>query len=241
MDWLHVELGCALPPRASIASLVREAVERDPCLWYCMREGIVNLSAAARRISSRIEEEWGLKPSLAAVKMALSRLARSRGGGGLGRIARVLAGSTLVIQDRVAVVTTGREALPRLLSEARLWEARFLQVTQSLRAASIVVSEEDLDRILEATGGGEVLRGQAALIMISPPEIVSTPGVVALITSYLDFHGINITQIISCSTDTIIVLDSGRATEAFKALHTLIQSMSGLAGAGGEGEAPEGQ
>ncbi len=176
---------------------------------------------------------------MAAVKMALSRLARSKSHlKVLDAVARVISGSTIVIQDRVAVATIPKEGLPRLFEEGqRLWRARFLQVTQSLRVATIVLSEEDLDALLKLYPDAEVVRGQAAIVLISPEEIMATPGVVALITSYLAFHGINITQIISCSVDTIIVLDSKQVSQAFTALHRLIASMSGLSGAeGGEGK-----
>lgn len=223
----------------SVASLVRRIVERDPCAWYCLREGIANLSAMARVIASRIREETGSEPSIAAVKMALSRLARSKTRlKMLDAVARVISRSTIVIQDRVAVATIPKEELPRLFEEGRrLWRARFLQVTQSLRVATIVLSEEDLDTLLNLYPDADVVRGQAAIVLISPEEIMATPGVVALITSYLAFHGINITQIISCSVDTIIVLDSKQVSQAFTALHRLITSMSRLSGAeGGEGE-----
>jgi predicted amino acid-binding ACT domain protein len=221
----------------SVASLVRRIVERDPCAWYCLYEGVVNLSALARVIAARIREETGLEPSLAAVKMALSRLARSRASSRtLRRVASVIGRSTIVIQDRVAVATIPREGLPRLFEEAQgLWRARFFQVTQSLRVATVVISEEDLPRLLRLYPEAEVTRGQAAIVLISPEDIIGTPGVVATITSYLSFHGINITQIISCSVDTIIVLDSVIVSKAFTALHQLINSMSELAG-GIEGE-----
>ncbi|MEB3851955.1 MAG: ACT domain-containing protein [Desulfurococcales archaeon] len=223
----------------SVASLVRRIVERDPCAWYCLGEGIANLSAMARVIAARIRDETGVEPSIAAVKMALSRLSRARSKGRmLEDIARVIGGSTIVIQDRVAVATIPREELPRLLEEAGdLLRARFFQVTQSLRVATIVLSEEDLPRLRSVYPDADVIEGQAAIVLISPEEIVETPGVVALITNYLAYHGINITQIISCSLDTIIVLDSRDVSRAFTALHQLISSMAGLAGvAGREGQ-----
>ena len=221
--------------RESTAALVRRIVERDPCLWYCLSEGVANLAALSRLIASRIEEITGIRPSIAAVKMALSRLSKPlKAPGRLRSIASILAASRLVLQDRVAVVTTTRDAVRRLFAgDARVSEARFLQVTESVSNATVVVSEEDLEGVLDIIGEASgVLRGQAALIMISPPEIVETPGVIAFVTGYLNYHGVNITQIISCSTDTIIVLDTEEAPEAFRALHSLIGSMRSLAGEG---------
>jgi aspartokinase len=57
-----------------------------------------------------------------------------------------------------------------------------------------------------------------ALILISPPRVEETPGFVALITSLLASREINIVEFISCSTNTVIVLDGRDALNAFSLL-----------------------
>jgi hypothetical protein len=57
-----------------------------------------------------------------------------------------------------------------------------------------------------------------ALILLSPPMVEDTPGFVAFITQLLASRNINIVEFISCSTNTIIILDSGQALQAFSLL-----------------------
>ena len=57
-----------------------------------------------------------------------------------------------------------------------------------------------------------------ALILLSPPVVEETPGFVAFITQLLASHNINIVEFISCSTNTIIILDGGQALHAFSLL-----------------------
>ncbi len=64
----------------------------------------------------------------------------------------------------------------------------------------------------------QVTSNLVALILISPPRVESTPGFVAFITSLLSSREINIVEFISCSTNTVIVLDQGDALNAFSLL-----------------------
>jgi hypothetical protein len=57
-----------------------------------------------------------------------------------------------------------------------------------------------------------------ALLLISPPQVEATPGFVAFLTSLLASREINIIEFLSCSTNTVIVLDQGDALNAFSLL-----------------------
>jgi hypothetical protein len=211
---------------SGIASLVRERVERDPCLIDCLARGIVNLSELARQLASELEEALVVEASVPAIKMALHRLSKRLRGGVKEQIETVLSRSTLIIHDSVAVATFPGELMPRALSVAAeiADRARFIQVTQGFKNATIVVSSEDLDYIIERVGKPlEVIGDQAAVIIVSPQEIITTPGVIAYLSTYLSVNGINITQIISCYIDTIIILDSKQATKAYNLLYNIIR------------------
>ncbi len=213
----------------SVASIVRDYVSRDACLMECLGRGIVNYSEAARRIAYELQREHGIRVSVSAVKMALIRLSRRLAAKGLQEVERVVACSRLALQDDVVVVTVNREELGNVLGVVSrlLASSRFIQVTQSLRTATIVVAREDyplIQRVLRSQPL-EVVEGQTVIIIVSPREIVSTPGVVAYITGFLSRHGVNITQIISCHVDTMIVLDSSDAARAYKLLYEAIERL----------------
>jgi len=58
--------------------------------------------------------------------------------------------------------------------------------------------------------------------MINPPRIMTTLGIVAYITSLLAFNGINIAQVISRYTNTVLVLNEKDSYKAFYILRELI-------------------
>jgi len=209
---------------SGLAELVRREVERDPTLVECLARGLASVSAVARVVAARIAERLGEEPSLPAVKMAVSRLARNLATAP-GRVEELLAESTLALQDNIAIVTVPRHAAPGLVRAALdlAPSSRFVQVVQGARSATVMVAEEDLERVLEAAGGGaEVLRGQTAVIVLSPPEIVETPGFVARLTGFLAVNGVNITQIVSVWRETIIVVDSGDAARVYTLLKSVV-------------------
>jgi aspartokinase len=106
--------------------------------------------------------------------------------------------------------------------------ARFFQILQGVNTFTFIVSRENLEELLRSIGREdvvEILEDQAAVILVSPRDIVETPGVVALIASTLYENDINITQIVSCYNDTIVLVDAMKAWEAYRVLETLIKSM----------------
>ncbi|BAA80899.1 conserved hypothetical protein [Aeropyrum pernix K1] len=210
------------------AKLVREYVAGDPVLLECLRKGIVNYSALARRLAEDLEKATGEKHSVVAVKMALVRLAEKLESEPIGEIERIIAASALAVQDYISVITVPRESITRALKiVSQLGEnSRFIQFVQSLRTATIIVASEDKEKILERLQNViEVIDRQSAVILVSPRSIVTTPGVVAYITGFLARSGINITQVISCYVDTILVLNSEEASKAYTLLHRLIDAL----------------
>jgi len=213
----------------SVAEKTRRIIERDPLLRECLARGLANISAVARHVAARIAEEEGEAPSLSSVKMAVSRLARQlEEAGGRARVEDVLARSALALQDRIAVVTLPLSRLTEAVQAAYELapRSRFVQLVESTSAVTLMVAEEDLDHVLGLVGDPlEVLRDQSAVIVVSPREIIETPGVVAFLTGYLAGYQVNITQIVSAYLDTIIVVSRRDAPRAYQALHNLIYGL----------------
>ncbi len=221
----------------SVAARVREIVLRDPILVECLSRGIVNFSSLARKLAEEIRAVDGEEPSVVAVKMALIRVAERLRGGGIEAVEKIVARSALAVQDSVVVITVPREGIAsafRVASELG-GESRFIQVVQSLRSATIVVAREDMEKVLRSVGQTiEVIEDQSVVILVSPREIVETPGVVAYITGFLARHGINITQVISSYVDTLLVMSTSEATRAYGLLHNLIEDLRRKYGVGGQ-------
>ncbi|MEN2999139.1 MAG: ACT domain-containing protein [Acidilobaceae archaeon] len=218
--------------KVRVASMVRGLVLSRPFVKSCLAEGIVNYSALARLFSEELEKR-GISASQAAIKMSLIRVReeileeerRLR-----AKLRHVIGSSVIQLQSDLIVITAHKQRVLEKLAEITkiMKSARFLQLLQGVGSFTLIISSEDKERVVQTLGPDniiEVIEDQVALIVISPKEIVETPGVIALISSTLYENDISISQIVSCYNDTIILVDSTKASEAYRALETLIKSI----------------
>ncbi|MCX8195844.1 MAG: ACT domain-containing protein [Acidilobaceae archaeon] len=218
--------------KVRISSVVRSLVLSRPFVRSCLAEGIVNYSALARTLSEELEKR-GISASQAAIKMALIRVREDilEDENRLKKMLKRVIGSTVIqLQSDLAVVTAPKQKVLEKLADITqiMKSARFLQLLQGVNSFTIIISSEDKERLIESIGRDdvlEVLEDQVAIILISPKEIVETPGVIALISSTLYENDISISQIVSCYNDTIILVSASKASEAYRVLETLIKSI----------------
>ena len=187
----------------SVAQLVRETIQKRPSLLDALKMQIVNYSALARMLQAEIGEG-----SLEAVKAAVIRVSdelETEMGLQEERILSILRESVVRLQDKIAVIIS-----PEMLDIPYL-------VTAYLTDSYVYVVDQTQLRN-ELPDYAQVTSNLVALILISPPRVEETPGFVALITGLLASREINIVEFISCSTNTVIVLDGGDAMNAFSLL-----------------------
>ncbi|EQB68120.1 MAG: hypothetical protein AMDU5_GPLC00017G0083 [Thermoplasmatales archaeon Gpl] len=65
--------------------------------------------------------------------------------------------------------------------------------------------------------------GLAVIIVKSPVSMIETPGYLMSLYSKLAFSGINVEETTNSYTDAIIVVSERDSSEAFMAIHDLIQ------------------
>ncbi|AIF68752.1 hypothetical protein PAP_01560 [Palaeococcus pacificus DY20341] len=213
--------------KKSITDIIRDEIMRRPFVKECMSLGIINYSALARLLI----EELSLNSSTPAIKMALIRLSEElkREKSFLeGRVRDVIGDSIIELQSDVSVITISKERIAKVMKNIPgiMSESRFFQLTQGRETFTIVIASEDEEKVLDlAKEAVSILRDQTAVTIISPEEIIETPGVVAFMTSALSSNGINITQVISCYKDTIFVINRKNAPKAYQILEELIRRM----------------
>ncbi len=187
----------------SVAQLVRETIQMRPSLMDALKMRIVNYSALARMLQEEIGEG-----SLEAVKAAIIRVSdeiEAEKGLQEERVLSILRESVVRLQDKIAVIISKRMLDIPYIVTAYLTDSYVYIVDQTrLR--------EKLPESVQATSN------LVALILISPQRVEKTPGFVAFITGLLASREINIVEFISCSTNTVIVLDSSDALNAFRLL-----------------------
>ncbi len=220
----------------TIAKVVRNIINMHPSLMDCLRDGTLNYTATAKMLKNEVSKIMGINAEVEAIKMALIRYGEELKED-LNRIERnvrkVLSESTLQMRNDVVVMTLKWESIAgKLDSILRIFSgSRFLQITQGINTFTIVFEkklEKDLISIIGDRNINNIIRNQSAIILLSPEEIISTPGVIAYITWLLSKEGINITQIISCHLDTIFIINQEEALKAYKILEDSINNLRQL-------------
>ncbi len=223
-------MGKSRAERVSVAEAVRKILNSHPSLLDALRLGVVNYSSLAGYIRGEVESQIKRGARMEAIKIALIRFARDLAEEWSvleNRVAAIISDSVLELKNDLAVVSARSERFLASLSKLAgvFHEARFIQITQGTEVFTLVVDLRLVDAVKTALGSENVvatLENQSAIILVSPPEIITTPGVVAYVTYLLASNGVNITQIISCHTDTIFVVDRRDALRAYSILEKQI-------------------
>lgn len=187
----------------SIAQQVRETIQMRPSLLDALNMKIVNYSALARILKEEIGEG-----SLEAVKAAVIRVADEISEDRYLReeaVLSILKDTKVRLQDKIGVVISSiRLDTPHIVT-AHLTDQYVYIVDQTMMKNQIPEK-------------AQFQKNLVALILLSPPMVEETPGFVAFITQLLASRNINIVEFISCSTNTIIILDASQALQAFSLL-----------------------
>jgi len=218
--------------KITVADAVRIAVTNRASYLECLRDGIVNYTWLAEKIMSDVERITKKKKvNIDAVKAALIRFQQDLQQEELEQkktVGFVISKSTTELQNDISVITMKKEVVERKFDQLfkLASEARFFNLNQGKKVYTIVISSEDVPELLRIFDDKEVLDkldDQSAIIIISPYEIVNTPGVVSFITRLLYVNGINLTQLNSSYTDTILILPKDQAIKAYDILRETIE------------------
>ncbi len=191
----------------SVAQMVRETIHMRPSLLDALKMQIVNYSALARMLQTEIGEG-----SLEAVKAAIIRVSDELETENSLReemVLSILRESVVRLQDKISVIISSEELDIPYIVTAYLTDSYVYVVDQTRLKNKLP------DHV-------QVSSNLVALILISPPRVEDTPGFVAFITSLLASREINIVEFLSCSTNTVIILDHADALNAFSLLQNYI-------------------
>ena len=187
----------------SVAQVVRETIRMRPSLLDALKMQIVNYSALARMLQTEIGEG-----SLEAVKAAIIRVSEeleSETGLQEEKIRGILRESVVRLQDKISVIISPEMLDIPYIVTAYLTDSYVYMIDQTMLKTAIPDYAQEAKNLV-------------ALILISPDRVETTPGFVAFITNLLASREINIVEFISCSTNTVIVLDAPDALSAFSLL-----------------------
>lgn len=210
----------------SIAQVVRHLIDVDVPLQDSLQRGYANLSAIARFLRPAVERLVRDKVSLDTIVTTLKRL-RGTYSTIPFNVAYVIAKSTVNVRTDVARLSLKRST--KILRASRnivsKYQRGFVQVLEGLSTITLMYNSSLHEKIVSKFPSKDVIyedANMAAIIVKSPKEISSTPGCIATILQQISRRGINIDEVISCYTDTIIVIKPGDIGRAFESLTELI-------------------
>jgi hypothetical protein len=190
----------------TIAQNVRSHLQNKPYLLEALERGIVNLSELSRQIQEelKISNKSAVKAALRRFSEKLQKHRQNRE----EKVLEILRRSAIAVYDGKAVMITTKEA-----------DAIAGMKVDLLDKYVYLLNRADMPKKLNTL----VKHDQCTmLVMHSPQELETTPGVVAFLTTLLAEQNINIIEFISCWTETIIVVEKKASLKAYEILSNLM-------------------
>ncbi|MDY6780824.1 MAG: ACT domain-containing protein [Halobacteria archaeon] len=205
----------------SLAQDCREVVSRYPYMVDGLREGVVNYRALARRVKDEVEEEHGNEVDIEAVTTAVRRYGEDlqEGVEEVEEMDEVLSESRVSLRGNVVSITaTEVDDVPR--------GEGFFHLVRGRDYTTVVTDEGDAGSVKEAVEGDvdEERSGLTCITVESPEEIADVPGILSRLVSRFSSERINIVDITSCYTETIIVVEKRDSVKALETLEDVIET-----------------
>ena len=186
----------------TVENKVARFLRENPDYMLSMKVGIINVSKLAQLI---LKENEDLNPI--SVRAALNRFkGRLDEETGKTKADDLLKKSRISLQDRICVVTSKTPQNMKYISATHLHDS------------TVYIVDEIESKIPPTTVNIMVDRDVSMVHIFSSKEIEKTPGFVMRITHKLYARGINILQLISCSNETILILNKKDSTLAYEIL-----------------------
>jgi aspartokinase len=195
-----------------ISEEVRLYLKNRPYMLAAIESGIVNYSALARLVKRGIGAR-----SYGAVKASVIRYAVERNAVRENietRALSVIKENRIMLLDRISVIISNKRI--RIENDAEV-KIDFYYVYLAKSGAVGSLTKEERYSIVERHDNC------SAIVIYSGGNIESTSGVVAFITSLLAEYGINIVELLSCYTETIIVVNRADAVASYELLSGVIR------------------
>lgn len=215
----------------SVAQQVESEINRRPLIKDLLVDNLLNMSAYARIIKPKVEEELMKDVSNGSIVMALKRLSIKLKKAKKQRIDYKKFFTNLTLKNRLYEVNYKNSStllvkVSSLMSKINLQE-HFFSFSKGLLETTIILSE-DL-RWIEK----DLLQDEEEVIRIESLSAISlklsdnhkdTPGIIHYVIKLLAWQGINIVEIISTYSELTIVLKNEDTNKAFEILNDFLSS-----------------
>ncbi|WP_337860691.1 aspartate kinase [Ferroplasma sp.] len=188
--------------RGNVETMVKDYIRKNPELIISMRMGILNVSKLSRKIW---QEEKGY--NIISIRSALNKVLTENDTVDTLHIDKLLSESKITLQDKIMVITVDK----------KLDNVNFLSATY-LSDSIVYIVDETKNKKIDLPRNAVIEKNVSSLHIFSSMEILKTPGFVMKINERLFSYEINVLQLISCSNETIIIVNRKDAIRAYEAL-----------------------
>ena len=230
----------------TIPNAVEEVIKKKPFLESALVEGLINLSALARKLKPEIEKKVGKEVNDSAVIMALNRLVPRLELMSAMKFKKVVENiGDIIVRSNLADIAFANshtlfEKQAILLDRVRSMKDVFCTFSQGIYETTLVVSSS-IAALVEEIFADETLiarSGDLSSITVKlPTENSVCPGVYYYIFKELAWDNINITEVISTTNEFTVVISDADIHRPFPILGGANGRPS--LGSGGAEEDPE--
>jgi len=216
----------------SISDSIRKLVLQTPFLEEGLIEGIINLSALARKLKPRIEARLVKNASEGAMVMALKRLAGELQKKRHEQKKLSSYFGDITVRSHICEFTfqksetfLGRQM--KLLKELQQNPDTFITFTGGVQEITVLVSLEMkglVEKIFREETRISAYDRLSAIIMRLSSDTVLTPGIYYTILKQLAWEEINVVEVVSTYREFIVILQEAQVDRAFSTLKDLIWS-----------------
>jgi hypothetical protein len=213
-----------------LSEIVEEEIKRSPFLMESLREGLINISALARKIQKPVEKIIGKGVQTNTIIMSINRLPMQLEQKQepnlvrfISKLRDVRVRSNIVDYTFVSSGTLIHAQTSLLLRAAELPKS-FHSISQGVTETTILVDEsleKDLIHIFLKEKCIERERDLTVLTFLLPAENRVLYGFYYFILREFAWNGINLVEVISTSNEFTLVVSTKDLDAAFKVLSTL--------------------
>ena len=191
--------------------LTEKYLSEHPSIKDCLKHDVINYSKLSRKIAKdlNIEKQTSIEAILVASRRYAEKIKEEKTLE--ERIIDILKRSELEIRNKITVVIVDKKIYIGNLIDLEKKIRQRADVFYSIEGTNvftIITTEKNLDELNKMFKRHivKVTKSLAMMIIKSPEEFESTPGVMSYLYSIFGEHGINILETMSCWTETIFVI-----------------------------------
>lgn len=209
----------------SITQNVWNILDKNPSIRRNLAQGLINTRALAKFILKQYEVDASIDAVISAV-----RRYRTDGGEEIFTAASKSL-HQIIISTKSGLANIALEKdqdiqklLPKLFDIIQYNQGDVLRIIQADEAIKLLVDKKNLQKIMDLLPQNKVIsidHNLAEINMHFPLEAVRTPGIIAVCSTELAMHGINVMEIVSSLPEIIWFFEEKDILKAYNVLYQL--------------------